>query len=287
MEQVEKELEKFVPEEKTASEDRLVMLCDGVFAIAMTLLVLDIGSNFSQDLSKGMSYALYNLISPTISYLVTFLVIAAYWRGHRNLMRIVQRLDNGFISLTFLFLAFIAFFPVTSRLLGNYADSSQIIIIYTLGLSGCSFSAFALWVYATWKHRLVSPTLSKSEIHTRAYTLLIIPLIYCASLLLLFVTPPGQPYYVCFSWALIGFVGKFVRTVYKLWLEKPVQALIHHVQEDKLPGSPEVNEAEHTVQEPGQTLIPLPLERESQPLAAPVAQARQEVVEQTHIQEET
>lgn len=255
MKQIEEKVEKFVPEEKTASEDRLVMLCDGVFAIAMTLLVLDIGGNFSQDLASrgGMSYALDKLVSPTISYLITFIIIAAYWRGHRNLMRIVQRLDNGFLSLTFIFLAFIAFFPVTSRLLGNYADYPQIIIIYTLGLSGCSFSAFALWVYATWKHRLVSPSLSKSEIHTRAYTLLIIPLIYCASLLLLFVTPPGQPYYVCFSWVLIGFVGKFVRTVYKRWLEKPVQALIHHEQEAKQLASSAANEAEHAVQESIQT----------------------------------
>lgn len=235
MRQAEKEFKQFIPEEKTASEDRLIMLCDGVFAIAMTLLVLDIGSNFSQDLSSsgGISYALNNLVSPTISYLVTFLIIAMYWRGHRNLMRIVQRLDNTFISLTFLFLAFIAFFPVTSKLLGEHAEYPQVIIIYTLGLSGCSFSAFALWVYATWKHRLVNSALSKTEIQTRTYTLLITPLIYCASLLLLRVVPQDQPYLICFSWVLIGFLGKFVRNAYKRWLEKPVQELLHHQHEDE------------------------------------------------------
>ena len=251
MEQVEKELEQFVPEEKTASEDRLVMLCDGVFAIAMTLIVLDIGSNFSQDLasSHDMNYALGNLISPTISYRVTFFIVAMYWRGHRNLMRIAQRLDNGFILLTFLFLAFIAFFPVTSKLLGEYADYPQIIIIYTLGLSGCSFSAFALWLYAIWKHRLVSPTLSKTEIHTRTYTLLITPLIYCASLLLLFVVPQHQPYLICFSWVLIGFIGKLVRNAYKRWLEKPVQALIHHEEENRPLASTPAPAADLVIQE--------------------------------------
>jgi len=250
MREMERQLSRIIPEEKTPNEDRLVMLCDGVFAIAMTLLVLDIGSNIPQELSASkVDGLLSNLVSPTISYLITFLIIAMYWRGHRNLMRIVQRLDNGFISLTFLFLAFIVFFPVTSRLLGNHAENAHIIIIYTLGLSGCSFSALALWLYATWKHRLVSPALSKTEIHTRTYTLLITPLIYCASLLLLFVVPPDHPYYICFSWVLIGFIGKFVRSAYKRWLEKPVLALMHHEQEDNPLASISTHEADHVIQE--------------------------------------
>lgn len=230
MKQAEKELTQFVPEEKTPNEDRLVMLCDGVFAIAMTLLVLDIGINVSDSLpSDQFNYYLWNLVQPIISYLVTFVIIAVYWRFHRNLMRVVQRLDNGFIWLTFLFLAFIAFFPVTSKLLGNYGSHSSVVIIYTLGLSGCAFSAFALWFYATWKHRLVSPDLPASEIHSRTYSLLLNPLIYCASLLLLFVVP--DPPYICFSWVLIGLTNRAGRSIYKRWLEKPVQELLHHEQE--------------------------------------------------------
>ncbi len=204
------------------------MLCDGVFAIAMTLLVLDIGSGVG---GKNIDESLTTLISPTISYLVTFLILAVYWRFHRALMQVVQRLDSAFIWLTFLFLAFIAFFPVTSKLLGNYGNHSSIVILYTLGLSGCGFSAFALWCYATWKHRLVSPDLSDREINTRAYTLLLNPLIYCASLLLLFVVQ--DPPYICFSWVLIGLTNRAGQFIYKHWLEKPVQVLVHHHQQDE------------------------------------------------------
>lgn len=304
MKQIEEKVEKFVPEEKTANEDRLVMLCDGVFAIAITLLVLDIGISVIQGKSPESTYIddvnakLRSLVEPTISYLVTFFIISVYWKIHRNLMRVVQRLDNGFISLTFLFLAFVAFFPVTSKLLGDYADDRAIVIIYTLVLSGCGLSAFVLWFYATWKHRLVSPDLSQEEIRAYSYKLLFTPLTFSASLLLLFAVPLYQPYLICFSWALIGLAERMAKTIYKRWLqkitsmiykrwlEKPIQALIHHEQEGKLPASSEVDEAQHTVQEPGQTLIPLPLEHKSKPLAAPIAQASQEVVEQTHIQEE-
>lgn len=231
MKRVERNVEQFVPEERTPNEDRLVMLCDGVFAIAITLLVLDIGIHVTQNgVSKAVfvnniNDALGGLIEPTISYLVTFLVIAMYWKIHRRLMLAVQHLDNRFISLTFLFLAFIAFFPVTSKLLGDYADAPSIVIIYTLGLSGCGFSALALWLYATWRRRLVSPDLPQSEITMRTYTLLLTPLIYCSSLLLLFVTPPYHPYYICFSWALIGLIHKLGHIIYRRWLEKPIQAL--------------------------------------------------------------
>jgi uncharacterized membrane protein len=230
MKQLEKRFANLVPEEKTPSEDRLVMLCDGVFAIAITLLVLDIGTKVS---GSNIDNSLYTLIQPTISYLFTFLILTIYWRFHRNLMLVVQRLDRGFISLTFLFLAFIAFFPVPSKLLGNYGEHATVVVIYTLTLSGCGFSAFALWFYATWKHRLVSPDLPQAEINARTRWLLFTPLIYCASLLLLFVVPQDRPYFICFSWALIGFAERIVKNIYKRWLEKPVQELIHRQPKDQ------------------------------------------------------
>jgi uncharacterized membrane protein len=243
MKDIKDQFSRFIPDEKTPNEDRLVMLCDGVFAIAITLLVIDIGITPKTPAPSDVAAALSQLIMPGIFYLVTFLVIASYWRSHRNLMQVVQHLDNGFISLTFVFLAFIAFFPVTSKLLGDYADTPQVVIIYTLGLSGCSFASLALWLYATWKHRLVRPDLPPELINTRSISLLLNPLIYCASLLLLFVVPSDQPYLICFSWMLIGFTQRGTKYAYLHWLAKPVQELIHHehaAAPSALPNQPEL-----------------------------------------------
>ncbi len=221
MRNIQKELLPFVPDEKTPSEDRLVMLCDGVFAIAVTLLVLDIGINPPQDTPDAVFIALRTLLRPGIMYLMTFLIIAVYWRFHRSLMQVVQHLDKNFISLTFLFLAFVAMFPATSKLMGEYGEYRSIVIIYTLGLSGCGFSSFALWFYATHKHRLVSPDLPREEIN---------PLIYCFSLVLLIWIPEYYAYLACFSWALIGFTQRAALYAYKRWLAKPVNELTHHEQ---------------------------------------------------------
>ena len=99
----------------------------------------------------------------------------------------------------------------------------------TLEISGCAVSALALWVYATWKHRLVDLRLPTSYIRARAYSLLLTPIIYCLSLLLLLVAP--EPYYICFSWVLIGPIQRIFRSVYKRWLAQPVQMLVHHEHE--------------------------------------------------------
>lgn len=227
MRDLHKRLSQFIPDEKTPNEDRLIMLCDGVFAIAITLLVLDIGISSNLQSADKVLSALRQLVEPGIAYLMTFLIIAVYWRFHRSLMQVVQRLDNTFISLTFLFLAFIAIFPATSKLMGVYGDYRSVVIIYTLGLSGCGFSAFGLWLYATRNHRLVSPDLPQEEINTRTVGLLLNPLIYCTSLVLLIWVPDGWAYLICFSWALIGYTQRGARFAYKRWLEKPVHELIH------------------------------------------------------------
>jgi uncharacterized membrane protein len=222
MKELRQQHTRFLPEEKTASEDRLVMLCDGIFSIAITLLVIGIGITPRSNSTQDVTEALTQLITPGIFYLVTFLIIAIFWRFHRNLMQVVQHLDNGFISLTFCFLAFIVFFPVISKLLGNYGDVPGVIILYTLSLSGCSFFAFMLWVYATWHHRLVSPDLSQELIRSQSIALLLNPLIYCASLLLLFFFQ-NRPYLICFSWVLVGFTHRGMQKL--LTLVKKYQAV--------------------------------------------------------------
>lgn len=224
----------------------------------MTLLVLDIGIPSNLRSADAIAENLKELIAPGIIYLMTFLIIAVYWRFHRTLMQVVQRLDNTFLSLTFLFLAFIAIFPATFKLMGVYGGYRLIVLIYTLGLSGCGFTAFALWFYATYKHRLVSPDLPREEINTRTISLLVNPLIYCASLLLLIWVQDGSAYFICFSWALIGYSQRVVHFIYRRWLAKPVHELINHAHDSAhlstqpgtvLPGTPENGAVEHSAAE--------------------------------------
>src|ERR1051326_4123779 len=71
-------------------EDRLLVLCDGVFAIAITLLVFNIKlpSNITTEVQFNQS--LGSLLSQVITYLITFVVIASYWSQHRRVERSVE-----------------------------------------------------------------------------------------------------------------------------------------------------------------------------------------------------
>src|SRR5437899_8182022 len=86
-------------EEKSLGFDRLIMLCDGIFAIAMTLLVLDI--KLPEGLqARALHDELGNLLTKSIYYLITFITVAGYWVSHRQLMTYIKRQDGPFTTLT-------------------------------------------------------------------------------------------------------------------------------------------------------------------------------------------
>lgn len=206
------------PEGRPANEDRLIMLCDGVFAIAITLLVLDIripdgSTQFSADLSA--------LLRKIMFYFVTFLIIAGYWIMHRRVMRQIKRLDRRFIWFTFLFLSFVALFPATMNLLGAYGSHYETVIIYVATISACGFSVALLWIYASWNHRLIDADIDQEQINFRTLNILINPVYFALSLLLLFFF--SDPTSLFFSWIFIGFPVTVIQRVYRYRLSKRVQ----------------------------------------------------------------
>lgn len=199
-------------EAKRPSEDRLVMLSDGIFAIATTLLVLDIrvpDNTPPGDVDNVLANA---FLVKTIFYVITFFVISIYWIGHRRTISVVRHIDRRFIWLNLLFLAFIAFFPVSSNLVGTHGDHISAVLIYTFVLSGCGFSALFLWLYATGKHRLVDADLDQRTINFQTVHILIAPIFYLASLALLPLFP-SSPSIIFLSWPLITFIDIFVRRI--------------------------------------------------------------------------
>ncbi|GCE15574.1 TMEM175 family protein [Tengunoibacter tsumagoiensis] len=198
---------KWLFEEKSPGFERLTMLCDGIFAIAMTLLVLDIKLPDGVNFTQGMN----GLLSKSLFYLLTFIIVANYWIQHRQLTIFIKRQDQTFTLLTFVFLAFVVFFPVSFNVLvSNNDNSAAVVVFYTLVLAGCGLSSFFLWFYATWKHRLVDVDLGQEVIKSRLLGLLIGPLYFCLSLFLLLI-PGIRSNDVFYSWLLLPMA---IRAIY-------------------------------------------------------------------------
>lgn len=199
-------------EEKSPREDRIVMLSDGVFAIAMTLLILDI------RLPEGLVHATFQdalagLLPKFISYIISFSMISTYWSVHRRIMSYLKRLDASFIRLNLLLLFFVTALPIPTTFAiqhQSYDDPFKLsTIIYTLSLALTGLTLAALWMNATWKHRLVDPHLEQDAITYFLLRSLISPVIFLLSLLILLL--PVNTNYVYFSWWVIYVVFFLLR----------------------------------------------------------------------------
>jgi uncharacterized membrane protein len=111
--------------------DRTVALSDGVFAIALTLLVLTISF---PDLHGGaharLGHELADRLSQLYSYALSFAVLALLWLRHHAFFRVLVRIDGRVAGLNLIYLALIAFLPYPTRLIGEYGDQAVAVTIY-------------------------------------------------------------------------------------------------------------------------------------------------------------
>ena len=111
---------------------RVVAFSDGLFAIAMTLLVVGITvPAISDNDSVGeLADALNELSSSVVSFFISFAVIGRYWIAHHSFFSGLKAIDSTLISINLLYLAFIAFLPFPTALLGAYFENPLAIVIY-------------------------------------------------------------------------------------------------------------------------------------------------------------
>ncbi len=107
--------------------DRTLALSDGIFAFALTLLVLSITVPAIGDAgsSEELAQALSDRSGELISWLISFAVIAGFWVRHNALTRLLVRVNGPFIVINFVFLALIALVPYPTELLGRFSNSTS------------------------------------------------------------------------------------------------------------------------------------------------------------------
>jgi uncharacterized membrane protein len=167
----------------TSELERLIFLSDGVFAIAMTLLAVELAlPEVASDNTADLGQRLIALGPRYLSYALSFLVIASYWRSHQRTFRYVVRLDSRFVWLNLVLLLCIAFLPFPTSVLGNYADDAVAVSLYAGTLAVTGLVVLAMWLYATVGGRLTSPELSARQLQHFTVRALCPPLIFIVSI---------------------------------------------------------------------------------------------------------
>jgi uncharacterized membrane protein len=154
------------PAQAGLGTDRLETLTDGIFAIAMTLLVLNLQvPRIPAALASArLPHELSALWPKILSFVLSFVVVGVYWVGHHNQFHYIRRADRLFMWLNILFLLFIAVVPFSAGLLGTYVRQQIAVAIYGLNLVAVGAVLYLIWSYATADHRLVDPDLPPDAI---------------------------------------------------------------------------------------------------------------------------
>ncbi len=137
--------------------DRIVNLSDGVFAIAITLLILDIRvPDIPENLvASELPGQLFSLWPKYLGYFLSFVGISTFWMIHHSIFRPIADYDRPLIYLNFLFLMLVAFVPFPTSLLGEYGNHQLPVAVYAATLAVGRLLLTAIHWYSTKDDRLL------------------------------------------------------------------------------------------------------------------------------------
>ena len=131
--------------DRLASPDRLIALADGVFAIVITLLVLEIA--VPENLSSDSLRLVLDELRPTfVAWVISFLITGMYWVSHRDLFAGIRTVNRDLVWLNLLFLLPVALIPFAASVLGRYPDEPVALHLYgTVMIAASAVRLLLLW----------------------------------------------------------------------------------------------------------------------------------------------
>jgi uncharacterized membrane protein len=169
---------------------RVEAFSDGVFAIAITLLILAVG--IEQAIAEGeLEHQLRELWPAYIAYGVSFLTIGIMWANHHQIFRHFARVDRTMVLLNILLLMCISFTPFPTRIVAehakNGADREAAAVLYGTTMTLIAIFFFAVWIYGS--RRLLRPDADMREVDGITRTYLPGTPMYLLTTLIAFVSP--------------------------------------------------------------------------------------------------
>jgi uncharacterized membrane protein len=159
---------------------RMEAISDGVFAVAMTLMLADVVT------AEGAEDWRKNWADKTALFLVTFGISSTYWIAHNNECRYVRKTDRLVLWFNLLFVAAVAFVPASVSMIGH-SDCSNRKILTEIYLSNLILMGvfLELWFVSLWRKEFLTPEGFRQRCST-AYRNAVLPLAFCALLIAVF-----------------------------------------------------------------------------------------------------
>lgn len=146
------------------SKHRTELFSDAVFAIIITLLVLEIKAPVLKDhqSSDELLEALREMAPKIISWVVSFFFVAVMWVQHHNVLRMADRIDYGTVWINMLFLLCLSFIPFPTALMGEYPHNRPAVLLF--GLVATLASLLQIFLYRNIAKNHLQPEYDKESV---------------------------------------------------------------------------------------------------------------------------
>jgi uncharacterized membrane protein len=142
---------------------RIEMLSDGVFAIVLTLLVLELKVPALKDHGSvsELAHQLVELMPKFLSWLISFIIVCKFWLNHDHILGLARHADYGFVWLNAIFLMGQSFIPFPTALVGEYSRNPLAVSIFGIMFAINTLLFLALQAYIL--RRLIKPELAAQQ----------------------------------------------------------------------------------------------------------------------------
>jgi uncharacterized membrane protein len=173
---------------------RIEAFSDAVFAIIITLLVIDLRVPREEALREGsLASALLHQWPAYVAFVVSFLQVGVVWANHHAMFHYIRRTDHRLLVYNLLLLLCTAVLPFTSALLAEYARAGDAELRIAALLYSGALGAAGVWFSAIWHHALnaglVHPHADPHRLHALRRHWMLVPLFYAVAFALALVNP--------------------------------------------------------------------------------------------------
>src|ERR1700736_5473902 len=171
------------------SVERLAALSDGLFAIAMTLLIIDLHAPVAQAIHSEAELwqALARLAPQLLMYLTGFLTLGMFWVGQQTQLNLFARTDRDLTWIHIGFLAAVALMPFSTALVAAFITYRVAVFVYWLNLLLLGLALYASWAYAT-RAGLLKDEVAEDMARATRRRIVVFQLLYAVGFLLSFVS---------------------------------------------------------------------------------------------------
>lgn len=183
--------ERAEPTLRESETSRLETFADGVMAIAITLLILEVRVPHvgGRDLGRALAHQWPSYAG----YLVSFLTIGIIWVNHHHMFKLIARVDHAFLMLNVLFLLAIAFLPFPTALVADYVRDPHgrtvAAVAYGLTMVAIAIMFNVVWNYASGRHRLLVEGVSDQFVRKSRRNYLAGPVVYSIATIVALINP--------------------------------------------------------------------------------------------------